>query len=361
MRTFSRSLTALTVVIASACAPLPEDAGSDADLETGTAVQALNAVSGAFSGAAMGVAIVRMGSARCTGVMIDAVTALTAGACNGPRARDFTVQVGADVQTASQVRFSASGVTLLRLPRVFTGMANTFARRVSMRTAAQMDGHTLSCFAYNAAGQLVQASMRGRNASGAVELQPISSLNVWDTFDRGALCMDVTANSQDLDALPLSASSASNLATAAAGGGGIGAWTDFHQSLTWPQMALVLEAQGTNACLAFDYAGSRIARVACDQADPRQGLYQETAGSGVRLRGADSSFCVANVSNVLRFQSCQGAAPTGAQTFTLQWTGSAYRMGNQGRCVSATATGVTLQPCSASDATQRFTMRLSTY
>lgn len=348
------ALAALSLALASsACAPTADDLDST--------VQELNAVSPPFNAATMGVVQVRHGATLCTGVMLDAETVFTAGACNGPNARDYTVQLGGEIQTASQVRFSLSGVALLRLPRLFAGMAPGFMRRVSTRTAAQLDGHRMSCFSYNAQGLLVQASMLARSVSGAVELRPVSSLNVWAPSDRGALCMDVTANSQDLDALVLTASSATNLATAAAGGGGISGWSDFVRTLTWPQMALVMELQGTGHCLAFNYATQRIGTAVCNPGDPRQGLYQEAAGSAVRLRGADSAACAMNAAGALRYNYCGGSAPVAANTFSLQWTGSAYRMVNQGSCVSFRTGVMSLQPCSNADAMQRFTMRLSSY
>lgn len=354
MRTSALPLAALGIALAaSACAPTAEDLDSTA--------QELNAVSPPFSGAALGVVRVRVGATQCTGVMLDAVTVFTAGPCTGPRARDYTVQLGAETLTASQVRFTMSGVALLRLPRVFAGMAPGFTRRVSTRTAAQLDGHTMSCFAYNAQGALVQASMSARAVSGAVELRPVSQLNAWDAFDRGALCMDSTANSQDLDALVLTASAAANVATAAAGGGGIGGWSDFVRTLTWPQMALVMEVQGTGNCLAFDYVSQRIVISACNQGDPRQGLYQEVSGNGVRLRGADNAACVMRAGALLRYNYCAGGAPASANTFALQWTGSAYRIVSQGACVAVRSGAINMVPCSGADATQRFTMRLSSY
>lgn len=70
----------------------------------------------------------------------------------------------------------------------------------------------------------------------------------------------------------LTASSATNLATAAAGGGGISGWSDFVRTLTWPQMALVMELQGTGHCLAFNYATQRIGTAVCNPGRARQGL-----------------------------------------------------------------------------------------
>ena len=128
MRTSALPLAALSIALASsACAPTADDLDST--------VQELNAVSPPFNATTMGVVQVRYGATLCTGVMLDAETVFTAGACNGPNARDYTVQLGGDIQTASQVRFSLSGVALLRLPRLFAGMAPGFTRRVSTRTA----------------------------------------------------------------------------------------------------------------------------------------------------------------------------------------------------------------------------------
>lgn len=359
MRTTTARLAVLPIVaLAAACAPLPED-----DVET-TAQEIVIPFAG-NDPVREGVVLVTRAGTRCTGAMLDAVTVLTGGACIGARAADFRVQLGSEVQTVDLVRFSQSGVAILELRRPFAALPLSFTRRLSPRTATTLNGHELRCFGYtapvNGAVQFGSGIMAARPAAqGFLSLQGARVLTSFERSDQGTVCLDIPSGSTELDAMVLSVDAA-GVATAAATGG-FSAWVDFARNVTMSQRAMVFEAGGTGRCLAFDYAAGRIVTATCDQADPRQGFYQEQSGtSTVRLRGADNASCLRPSGTNLSFGCSTPATASERFALRLNSAATAYRIATGTSCVAASGGTVSMRACNNADLAQEFTMRWSTY
>lgn len=359
MRIHPAPLAALSIAaVASACAPLPED-----DVET--VAQEIVIPFAGNDPVREGVVLVTLAGTRCTGAMLDAVTVLTGGACISERASDFRVQLGSEVQTVDLVRFSMSRVAILELRRPFAALPLSFTRRLSPRTAANLAGRELRCFGYtapvNGAVQFGSGIMSARMAAqGFLSLQGARALTSLERSDQGTICSDIPSGSTDIDAMLLGVD-AGGIATAAAAGG-FSAWVDFVRNVTMSQRALVFEARGTGRCLAFDYTAGRIAAVACDQGDPRQGFYQEQSGtSTVRLRGADNASCLRPSGGNLSFGCSTPATASERFALRLNPSATAYRIATGTSCVAASGGTVSMRACNNADPAQEFTMRWGAY
>jgi hypothetical protein len=360
MPTLRPCLAVLPLLALAACAPLPDD-GVDSVAQEMVVPFAGN------DPAREGVVQVTRAGALCTGVMLDAVTVLTGGACAGALARDYRVQLGAEVQTVDLVRFNTGGVAVLEIRRPFAALPISFTRRLSTRSAAQLNGHEMTCFGYaptgNGGAQLGLGTFLARtSASGVLTLQAARLLTSFEARDVGTLCRDTPSGSNDVDALVLSVDRA-GVATGA-GAAGIAAWVDFARTVAFQQRAMLFETPGTGRCLAFDYAAGRVASVVCDQADPRQGLYQQAVAgtSMLRLRGADNGLCLRTSGTSLQWSACAATA-SAADRFQLQLNASAtaYRIASAAGCVAASGGAVSIRPCIGADPAQSFAMRWSTY
>lgn len=351
------ALLSLTTA-ATACAPVPEDSIDSVASEMVLPIAGNDPVR-------EGVVLVTRSTLRCTGAMLDAVTVLTGGACVSSRAADFRVQLGTEVQAVSAVRFTTAGAVLLELRRPFAALPS-FTRRVSTRTAAQLGAHAMRCFGYATAPdgslRLGLGSMTVRSTTATtVSLGPVDNFTRWESTDQGTFCMDNPSNSLDVDALAVSTPAGGNATALSAAS--LSTWVDFSRAVSFDQRALLFEAVGTGRCLTFDGATGRVATATCDQAAPRQGLYQQAGvNTTTRLRGADDAACMRVANGVLGFGAC-AAAPTSAESFVLRLNAAAtaYRLVNGASCASVSGGAVSMRACNNADATQELAMRWSTY